>query len=76
MIAPVREEFSPALVHSSHWLAKISERCRVVEIQLVRGVVREHPWKHWVLGNVVVGTASNHIEFHEVLKVGDLPPTP
>lgn len=73
---PFQEQLSPTLVQGPQWLAQVSERRRVVEIQFARRVVCEYPRKHRVLGNIVVGAPSNHVERHDVLKVRDLSSTP
>lgn len=76
LLAPLNECLSPLLVQGSHWLAKISERCRVVEVQILRCVVLENPGKHWVLRNIVVRAPGNHVELHDILEVRNLSSSP
>lgn len=76
LLAPLNKRLSPSLVQGSHWLAEISERCRIVEIQLSRCVVLQDPREHWVLRNVVVRAPGNHVELHDILEVRNLSSSP
>ena len=48
----------------------------VIKVQYFRGVVTEDPGKHRVLVEIIVRTASDGVEVHEVVKVGDFSSLP
>ena len=47
------------------------------QVQLIRFVVSQDEWKHWVLHQVIESSPSQLVELSEVLKISDftLPPT-
>ena len=48
----------PLSVESSHWLGEVPVHLAIVQLQLGGGVVRHHPGKHGVLGQVVERSVS------------------
>ena len=63
-------------VYLSPNLGEVSIALGIIQVQYLRGVVAEYPWKHGILVEVVVRSASNGVEEHEIVEVGYLPPQP
>lgn len=65
----LRELPSAGLADGPHRLGEVAVHGGVVEVQLLRHVVAQHPWEHRVLSEVVEGPAGQRVEGHEVREV-------
>ena len=57
---------------SAHRLREISVDGRVVEVERLTLVVGEHPREHGILRQIVVRSAGQRVEVHQILKVANL----
>ena len=39
---------------SMGYLGEVSESAGVVQVQFIRSMVSQYPWKHWILGEVII----------------------
>eukprot|EP00162_Nutomonas_longa_P010978 comp20268_c0_seq1/m.40279 comp20268_c0_seq1/g.40279 ORF comp20268_c0_seq1/g.40279 comp20268_c0_seq1/m.40279 type:complete len:404 (-) comp20268_c0_seq1:503-1714(-) len=56
----------------THRLGQIAVHGRVLEIELGRRIVREHPWEDRILGEIVVRPSCQAVDVDQVLEVGNL----
>lgn len=42
------------------------------KVQFSGAVISHNEWEHWKLHEVIEGTASQFVQLHQILKVGDL----
>mmetsp|Transcript_18552 Transcript_18552/g.59066 ORF Transcript_18552/g.59066 Transcript_18552/m.59066 type:complete len:288 (-) Transcript_18552:3653-4516(-) len=63
-------------VECAHRLCQVAERPWIIQIQLLRLVVLQHPWKHRILCDVIVRASRDRVEPHQILEVAHLTPTP
>eukprot|EP00960_Hanusia_phi_P044601 756732-Hanusia_phi.AAC.4 len=73
---PLPEVLLPLLVLNSDWPRQVTEGPRVGQVDGGRGVVCQDPRHDGVLGQVVVRPASEVVEMHQILEVGDPPVHP
>mmetsp|Transcript_3674 Transcript_3674/g.8890 ORF Transcript_3674/g.8890 Transcript_3674/m.8890 type:complete len:263 (-) Transcript_3674:1312-2100(-) len=55
---------------------EVAVHAHVAQIQPLRGVVAEHPRKHRILIQIVVGTSGRRVQVHQILKVAETPLPP
>lgn len=68
----INEILQPRRIQRANGFPEVAIRARVIEVECRRGVVGDHPWKYWVLRDVVVSSPRQRVDFHNVLECGHL----
>lgn len=75
-LVPLGEFLGPSRLERADGLRQVAVDSRVGEVEVVRGEISYHPRHDGVLCEVVVRSAGERIEPHQIVEVGDAPRLP